>query len=306
MQSPIIPKLAPADVARLLLLSSLWGFSFIFMRVAAPEFGPVALIGLRMGLGALLLLPLLANRHHLGLLRANLGPLIVLGLTTAALPYSLLALATVRLDAGFTSLINAATPIATALIGAAFFATPILRQQVIGLTLALAGVALLSLGRLDFSAGGDGWFILAALCATLCYGFGGNYSRTRLSHLPSRVLAAGSCVAAAAVLLPPTLLLWPAAPVSDTAWGAALGLAALSTSGALLVYFQLLSSAGATAASTVTMLVPVSALAWGMLLLGESLSLQVLAGMLVTLLGTAIATGVLRLRPRRTLAGKGN
>lgn len=295
-------KMSPADVARLLLLSSLWGFSFIFMRVAAPEIGPVALIGLRMGLAALLLLPLLANRQHLRLLRANLGPLVVLGLTTAALPYSLLALATVRLDAGFTSLINAATPIATALIGAAFFATPILRQQVIGLTLALAGVVLLSLGRLDFSSGGDGWFILAALGATLCYGVGGNYSRTRLSHLPSRVLAAGSCAAAAAVLLLPTLLLWPTAPVSDTAWGAALGLAALSTAGALLLYFQLLSSAGATAASTVTMLVPVSALAWGMVLLGESLSLQVLAGMLVTLLGTAIATGILHLKPRRTLA----
>ena len=207
--------MSPADAARLLLLSSLWGFSFIFMRVAVPEFGPVSLIGLRMGLGALLLLPLLASRQQLALLRANAGPLVVLGLTTTALPYSLLALATVGLEAGFTSLINAATPIATALIGMAFFATPVLREQIIGLTLALA---------------------------------------------------------------------------------------ALSTAGALLLYFRLLSSAGATATSTVTMLVPVSALAWGMLLLGETLTLQMLAGMVATLLGTAIATGVLQLRRRRTLS----
>lgn len=235
------------------------------------------------------------------LLRQNLGPLIVLGLTTAALPYTLLALATMRLEAGFTSLINAATPIATALIGAAFFATPILRQQVLGLTLALGGVAVLSGGRLDFSAGGDGWFILAAVGATLCYGIGGNYSRTRLSHLPSRVLAAGSCAVAALVLLVPGVLLWPEAPVSTAAWGAALCLAALSTSAALLLYFQVLASAGATAASTVTMLVPVSALAWGFLLLDEALSLQVLAGMVITLLGTGIATGVVRLRRKRML-----
>ncbi len=293
--------MSPADTARLLLLSSLWGFSFIFMRVAAPEFGPVSLIGVRMGLGALLLLPLLASREHLRLLRANARPLVILGLSTAALPYSLLAFATVGLEAGFTSLINAATPVATALIGMAFFATPILREQIIGLTLALAGVGVLSSGRLDFEAGGDGWFILAALAATLCYGFGGNYSRTHLAHLPSRVLAAGSCAVAALALLLPTILLWPAAPVSSLAWGSALGLAALSTSGALLLYFSLLSSAGATATSTVTMLVPVSALAWGVLLLGESLSLQVIAGMIATLLGTAIATGVLRLRRRRTL-----
>lgn len=271
------------------------------MRVAAPEFGAVSLIFLRMTLGALLLAPLLAKPEYLRLLRQNLGPLLLLGLTTAALPYTLLALATMRLEAGFTSLINAATPIMTALIGAAFFATAILRQQILGLTLALIGVAVLSGGRLDFSVGGDGWFILAALGATLCYGFGGNYSRTRLSHLPSRVLAAGSCAAAALVLLIPGVLLWPEAPVSDIAWGAALGLAALSTAAALLLYFKLLASAGATAASIVTMLVPVSALAWGFLLLGESISLQVLVGMVVTLLGTAIATGVVRLRRKKPL-----
>ncbi|MHA7815606.1 MAG: DMT family transporter [Pseudohaliea sp.] len=294
-------RMSPADTARLLLLSSLWGFSFIFMRVAVPEFGPVSLIGLRMGLGALLLLPLLASRQHLGLLRANLKPLVVLGLSTTALPYSLLALATVGLEAGFTSLINAATPVATALIGMTFFATPVLREQIIGLTLALAGVGVLSFGRLDFEAGGDGWFILAALAATVCYGFGGNYSRTHLAHLPSRVLAAGSCAVAAVALLVPSILLWPSAPLSPLAWGSALGLAAFSTAGALLLYFRLLSSAGATATSTVTMLVPVSALAWGMLLLGETLTLQMLAGMIATLLGTAIATGVLQLRRRRTL-----
>ncbi|MEQ9465069.1 MAG: DMT family transporter [Haliea sp.] len=293
--------MSPADTLRLLLLSSLWGFSFIFMRVAAPEFGAVSLILLRMALGAALLIPLLAKPEYLRLLRQHLGPLFVLGLTTAALPYTLLALATMRLEAGFTSLINAATPIATALIGAAFFATPILRQQTLGLTLALFGVAVLSGGRLDFSAGGDGWFILAAVGATVCYGIGGNYSRTRLSHLPSRVLAAGSCAVAALVLLVPGLLLWPQEPVSGTAWGAALCLAALSTSGALLLYFQVLASAGATAASTVTMLVPVSALAWGFLLLDEALSLQVLAGMVITLLGTGIATGVVRSRRKRML-----
>lgn len=294
--------MSPADTLRLLLLSSLWGFSFIFMRVAAPEFGPVTLIFLRMAIGALLLVPLLANRTHLRLIRDNLGPLCLLGITTTALPYTLLALATVRLDAGFTSLINAATPIATALIGAAFFATPILRAQVIGLTLALAGVAVLSAGRLDFSAGGDGWFIAAALCATVSYGIGGNYSRTRMSHLPSRVLAAGSCAVAAVVMLIPGLLLWPEVTVSNIAWSSALGLAALSTAAALLLYFRLVASAGATATSTVTMLVPVSALGWGVLLLDETITLQVLAGMVITLVGTGIATGILQLRHRRTLS----
>ncbi len=288
--------MSPADTLRLLLLSSLWGFSFIFMRVAAPEFGAVSLIFLRMLIAALLLAPLLARRDLLQQVRENIGPLFLLGLMTSALPYTLLALATTRLEAGFTSLINAVTPVATALIGAAFFATPILRRQTVGLTLALAGMAVLSFGRLDFSVGGDGWFILAAVGATLCYGFGGNYSRTRLSHLPSRVLATSSCMVAAIVLLVPGVLLWPQTPVSQSAWSAALGLGAFSTAAALLLYFRILGSAGATAASTVTMLVPLSAITWGVVLLNESISGQVLAGMVVTLLGTGIAIGVLRVR----------
>ncbi|PRY63455.1 threonine/homoserine efflux transporter RhtA [Vreelandella songnenensis] len=290
--------MSPADALRLILLSTLWGLSFIFMRVAVPEFGAVSLVLVRMGIGALLLAPLLLGTHYLRLIWQHKGPLLLLGIVNHVLPFSLLALATTRLEAGFTSLINATTPIFTALLGALFFATPVLRQQYLGLALALAGVYVLSANRLDFSLGGDGWFVLAVLGATLCYGVAGNYSKTRLSHLPARVLAAGSSVMSALVLLIPGLWLWPSEPISALAWGNALALAVLSTALAFLLYFGLLASAGATAASTVTFLVPVSALLWGYWLLDETLSLQVVIGMVITLLGTAIATRLLRFRTR--------
>ncbi|MFI8749010.1 DMT family transporter [Vreelandella lionensis] len=293
--------MSSADALRLLLLSSLWGLSFIFMRVAAPEFGAVPLVLVRMGIGALLLVPLLLSLHYLRLIWQHKGPLLLLGIVNHVLPFSLLALATTRLEAGFTSLINATTPIFTALLGAAFFATPVQRQQYIGLALALLGVYVLSANRLDFGLGGDGWFIIAVLGATFCYGIAGNYSKTRLSHLPTRVLAAGSSAMSALVLLVPGVLLWPSEPVSTLAWGNALALAMLSTTLAFLLYFGLLASAGATATSTVTFLVPVSALLWGYLLLDETLSLQVVTGMVITLLGTAIATKLLRFKPRGAL-----
>ncbi|MCO7228601.1 DMT family transporter [Halomonas sp. CnH100-B] len=293
--------MSSADALRLLLLSSLWGLSFIFMRVAAPEFGPLPLVLVRMGIGALLLLPLLLSLHYVRLIWQHKGPLLLLGVVNHVLPFSLLALATTRLEAGFTSLINATTPIFTALLGAAFFATPVQRQQYLGLALALLGVYVLSANRLDFGLGGDGWFIIAVLGATFCYGLAGNYSKTRLSHLPTRVLAAGSSAMSALVLLLPGVLLWPSEPISPLAWGNALALAMLSTTLAFLLYFGLLASAGATAASTVTFLVPVSALLWGYLLLDETLSLQVVTGMVVTLLGTAIATKLLRFKPRGAL-----
>ncbi|SFU01828.1 DMT family transporter [Halomonas saccharevitans] len=293
--------MSAADTLRLILLSTLWGMSFIFMRVAVPEFGPVPLILLRMGVGALLLVPLLLSARYLRLVWDHAGRLLLLGLINHVLPFSLLALATTRLEAGFTSLINATTPIFTALIGALFFATPIQRQQYLGLALALFGVYVLSADRLDFALGGDGWFILAVLGATFCYGVAGNYARSHLAHLPVRVLAAGSTSASALILLVPGLLLWPAEPISGLAWGNGLALAVLSTALAFLLYFGLIASAGATATSTVTFLVPVSALLWGYLLLDEGLSLQILAGMAITLAGTAIATRMIRLR-RRAIA----
>lgn len=288
--------MSPVDALRLILLSTLWGMSFIFMRVAVPEFGPIPLILVRMGVGSLLLIPLLLSLRYLKLVWENKGGLLLLGLTNHVLPFTLLALATTRLEAGFTSLINATTPIFTALLGAMFFTTPVQRQQYVGLAMAFFGVYVLSANRLDFTLGGDGWFILAALGATFCYGVATNYSKTYLSHLPIRVLAAGSTAMSALILLLPGLLLWPSEPISGLAWTNSLALAVLSTTVAFLLYFALISSAGATATSTVTFLVPVSALIWGYLLLGEVLSLQVLIGMTITLVGTAIATGILRLR----------
>lgn len=291
--------MTPADTLRLVLLSSLWGMSFIFMRVATPEFGPVPLVLVRMGIGALLLVPLLLTVRYLKLVWEYKGSLLLLGLINHVIPFSLLALATTRLEAGFTSLINATTPIFTALLGALFFATPVQRQQYLGLAMALFGVYVLSANRLDFSLGGDGWFILAVLGTAFCYGIAGNYSKTRLSHLPVRVLAAGSSAMSALILLIPGLLLWPSEPISGLAWLNGLALAVLSTALAFLLYFGILASAGATAASTVTFLVPVSALFWGYLILDETLSLQIIAGMVITLAGTAIATRMIRLRTRR-------
>jgi drug/metabolite transporter (DMT)-like permease len=288
--------MSPVDTLRLILLSSLWGMSFLFMRVASPEFGPVPLVLVRMGVGALLLIPLLLTLRYLRLVWENKGGLLILGLINHVVPFSLLALATTRLEAGFTSLINATTPIFTALLGAIFFATPVQRQQYLGLAIAFFGVYVLSADRLDFSLGGDGWFILAALGATLCYGIASNYSKTRLSQLPVRVLAAGSSAMSALILLIPGLLIWPTEPISGLAWTNALALATLSTAVAFLLYFGLIASAGATATTSVTFLVPVSALLWGYLLLDETLGLRILLGMVITLAGTAIATRMIRWR----------
>lgn len=282
------------DAFRLIVLSTLWGVSFLFMRVAAPEFGPVPLIMVRMGVAALVLLPLFTVARYRTLFVQHLLPLATLALTNHVIPFSLLAYATLSLEAGFTSLINATTPLFTALIGVMLFAVPVQRQQYWGLGIAFLGVYVLSADRLDFSVGGDGWAILAALGATVFYGLAGNYSKARLAHLPVRVVAGGTTLLSSLILLVPAILLWPEQMPSGIAWANAIALAILSTALAFFLYFQLLASAGATATSTVTFLVPVSALGWGYVILGEVLTVQILVGMVVTLLGTGIATRLIR------------
>lgn len=281
------------DLIRLLVLSMIWGGSFLFMRIAAPEFGPIGLIMVRIGGAALLLGPLLVIDGYARTFLKRLPDFLVLGVTASSLPFVLLAFSTLSLEAGFTSLLNATTPIFTAIIGVIWFQSKFSRMQYAGLLIGLAGVAVLSWNRLSFKEGGDGWAILAALVASTAYGMGGNFTRHRMQDLPPRVVAAGSSVAGSLLMLPLGLWKWPAVNPSSKAWICALTLAIVCTAIAYLLFFRIISSASAMATSTVTFLIPVSAILWGFLVLNERLNLQVMTGMAITFFGTALVIELL-------------
>lgn len=284
------------DILLLTILSAIWGASFLFMRIASPEFGPVALICVRMTGAVSIVLPFLLSQKFRARVAAHALPLSLLGIMNHVIPFTLLAFATTRLEAGFTSLINATTPMFTAIAGAAFFATAISRSQVVGLAIAFCGVFILSFDKLSFTAGGAGWAILAGLGATFCYGISVNYSKRHLSGLSASEITVGSMLASTLILLVPGWWFWPEVQPSQEAWISAILLATVCTAIAFLLFFRVLASAGAIASSTVTFLVPVFAIGWGISLLGETLNLQLIIGMLVTLLGTAITLGLIRLR----------
>lgn len=283
------------DAFLLLILSAIWGASFLFMRIASPEFGPIALIFIRMFGAVIVVLPLLAEHQLRRSVLSHAGRLTVLGVLNHVLPFCLLAFATLRLEAGFTSLINATTPLFTAIIGAFWFRSMITRQQMIGLFIAFIGVFILSGDKLTFSSNGSGWAILAGLLATFCYGLSVHYSKTYLSHLRPKDITVGSMMASSTLLFIPALIFWPESPPSMQGWMSALLLAVVCTAIAFLVFFRVLASIGPNAAVTVTFLIPVFAIAWGVLILDEGITLQLLVGMLVTLSGTAITLGFLRL-----------
>ena len=287
----------PRDLLDLTLLAALWGGSFLFMRYAVPDFGVVPLIWLRVALASVCLLPLLLLKRQFGALRRQAGALTVMGLFNSGLPFLLIAWATLSITAGLASIMNAMTPVFTALIGALWLGDRLDGRRSLGLLLGLAGVALLAADKADFRPGGSGWAIVAMLLATACYGFAANHTRRYLQGVPALVNATGTQLVSALVLLPPALWSWPERMPGLGPWLAALVLGVACSALAYLLFFRLIARVGASRAVTVTFLVPVFGTLWGALFLGEPVTASMLAGGAVVLLGTGLATGVIGGRP---------
>lgn len=285
--------MTPRDLLDLTLLAALWGGSFLFMRYAVPDFGVVPLIWLRVALASVCLLPLLLLKRQFGALRQQAGALTVMSLFNSGLPFLLIAWATLSITAGLASIMNAMTPVFTALIGALWLGDRLDGRRSLGLLLGLAGVALLAADKADFRPGGSGWAIVAMLLATACYGFAANHTRRYLQGVPALVNATGTQLVSALVLLPPALWSWPERMPGLGPWLATLVLGVACSALAYLLFFRLIARVGASRAVTVTFLVPVFGTLWGALFLGEPVTASMLAGGAVVLLGTGLATGVI-------------
>jgi drug/metabolite transporter (DMT)-like permease len=286
------------DTLDLLLLAALWGASFLFTRMGAAEFGPVALAFVRVAGAAALLLPLMALRGQGAAWRTHARPIAAVGVVNSALPFLLFAVSALVLTTALMSVFNATASIWGALIAWLWLKEKLTPLRWLGLAIGVAGVLFLSWGKADFRAGEHGVSaaagVAAALGATWLYGLGANLSRRWLQGVPPLTVAAGSQTAAALVLAVPAAVFWPAVNPGATAWAAALALALLCTGLAYILYFRLLARTGAANAMSVTFLIPAFALLWGFVALGEVPTGTMLAGCAIILLGTALATGLLR------------
>lgn len=286
-----------SDVAALLVLAAVWGTSFLFLRIAAPAFGPAALIFIRVGVASLIMLPLLALQGQFGELRRHWRPIFIVGLTSSALPYLLGAIGALALSAGLMSIFNATTPLWTAVIAWLWLGMRLSPLRVAGLAIGFAGVLFLVVDEASLATGANGVSVATALAATLAapvfYGWSANYARRAMTGMAPLAMAAGSQAAAALVLAVPAALTLPSEMPGPGPWLAALLLATLCTAFAIIVWFRLIHSAGAANASTVTFLVPVSAVTLGTLVLDEALSPAMIGSCAVILFGTALATGLI-------------
>ncbi len=285
----------PLDILELFALGALWGTSFLFMRIAAPEFGPVSLVSLRVTIAALFLLPILLLTASLAPVRARAGNVLVMGFFNSAFPFTVFTYATLFLTAGYTAVLNSTAPLFTALVAFAWVGERLSRTGLVGLLLGLVGVVVLVWDKLQMDISTAGLAIAAGLVGAFSYGVAGNFARIRLAGLGSLELATGSQIAASLLLLPLAVAFWPAEMPSLRAWLAVLALGIPCTGIAYILFFRLLVRLGPAKAVTVTYIVPISAMIAGSLVLDEVVTGRMLAGCGLILVGTGLATGVIRL-----------
>ncbi len=288
--------LSARDVADLVLLAAIWGASFLFMRIAAPEFGPVPLIATRVTVAAVFLLIVLAARGGVRRLYAHAAPLILLGAFNSALPFSLFAYSVLSVTAGFASVLNATVPLFGALVAYIWLGEKLGPLRAVGLGVGFAGVLVLVWDKISFTPGGSGWAVLAGLSASFLYGIAASFTKKYLSNVDPLISATGSQMAAAVLLLVPAIIYRPTANPSQLSTVSAIALGVVCTGIALVLFFRLISRVGPAKAITVTYLIPAFGVFWGYLFLNEPVTINMFTGCSVILLGTGLANGLIGTR----------
>jgi drug/metabolite transporter (DMT)-like permease len=281
------PRVAPwRTPLELTLLGAIWGGSFLFMRVAATDFGALPLVEARLLLGAVVLLPFLWAA------RAQFTPALWLRIVGIAainsvLPFVLFAWGAERAPAGIGAITNAMTVMFTALVAFLFYGEQIGPRRLIGLLGGFIGVAILASGK---TQGLSVWpAALAGTGASLLYGFGINLVRRYLTGYPPGAVAAANLLSGSLLLAPLAIYNWPQHPISPASWVSAVLLGVLCTGVAFVFYYRLIARIGAPRTATVTYLIPLFGVIWAWLLLGEPLTLTMAAAGALILAGVALS-----------------
>ncbi|MEX2211838.1 MAG: DMT family transporter [Gaiellaceae bacterium] len=283
----------------LFVLASVWGASYLFIKVAVEDIEPAPMMFFRLALAALLLLPLVAAQGKLGEVRRAWRAGLILGVVNGAIPFTLIAWGEKHIDSGVAAIANATVPLFVALLLIQFLPTERLsRARLAGVLLGLVGVAVLTGGQ---PAAGGWWAVagtLAVVVASLSYGIAGVYGQVRVQGTAGPVLATASMIGGALALLPIAVWQLPDEVPSGKAIGSLLAMTVLGTAFAQLILFRMLRLHGSARLSLVTYLMPPVALFYGALLLDEAIRPEAVAGLALILVGVAVGSGKMRRRPQ--------
>ncbi|MFT3906485.1 MAG: DMT family transporter [Steroidobacteraceae bacterium] len=276
------------DAVELAVLGAIWGASFLFMRIAVGDFGPFALVEVRLALGAAILLPFLwRERAHF---TARHWPRLAgIALLNSAIPFTLFAWGAERAPAGIGAITNAMTVAFTALVGFVVYAERLSPRAVGGLIVGFTGVVILASSKVAGASVLPA--ALAGTLASLCYGFGINFVRRYLADLPAAATASATLLCSSLWVAPLAIGTWPQQAIGARSWISAALLGIVCSGIAFVLYYRLIRHLGPARASTVTYLIPLFGVVWAWIVLGEQPTWNmVIAGVLI-LGGVALAQG---------------
>jgi drug/metabolite transporter (DMT)-like permease len=291
------PASRPRELALLLLLALLWGGSFTLIKIAVASYPPATLVAIRVALGGIVLAVIArAHGHEFPTERRTWLRLLVQGALQSAIPFTLISWGETQIDSGLTGVLNATPPMFVFAISAFVLGTvPVLGSKLAGIVLGLAGVALLAgLGNAHV-AGTSTLAVLAVLAASLCYALGAIHAH-HFAHLSAFVIASGSLLMSSLFMLPISLAVdrpWTLAP-TPPATLAALALALLSTAFGQLLFFRLLKTIGSLATTSNAYLRALVSVLLGVIFLDEPLTVGIVAGGVLVLVGVPLVTGQMR------------
>jgi drug/metabolite transporter (DMT)-like permease len=275
-----------------MLLGGLWGGSFLFIRVAVPALGPFLLVELRVGLAVAALFLYALAVGSMPKIRGRWRSFLVLGFFNAALPFSLISAAEIYLTASLAAILNATTVMFSAIVAAVWMGDALTARKAIGIVLGIVGVSVLvSWDPLPLN-GAVLLAVAAMLLASLSYALGATYAKRSFTDIPPLGMAIGQLGGATTLFLPLAVVSLPETAPSTVVTLSMLGLAFLSTAVAYLIYFRLIENVGPTSTLTVTLLVPVFGLLFGVLLLEEPFGFGTLTGLGIILTSVVLITGI--------------
>jgi len=282
-----------SDTLLLILLAAIWGSSFIFMRATAADFGPVVLITLRIGIAAFCLLGFLLVKQRLQEFLQNWKSLFIIGLFNSALPFLFLAYASLSLNAGVMSIINALTPVFTALIAHFWLKDKMTKLQLLGMFIAMLGIIFLVWDKMSWNA--VSWLpIAAAVMTTVTYGIAANSTKKYLQHVSPMTASVGTLFFATLFMLLLSVFFLPDfSTIPTLSWVYAITLGVLCTALAYLLFFRLIQHIGPAKAVSVTFIIPIFSFLWAYLLLGEVVTVRMWIATVIILFGTGLVTGII-------------
>ena len=279
------------NFCELLLLSAIWGSSFLFLRIASPAFGPIFLIEMRVLSGLLVLLPIFFVMRKYQEFKLNWKMILLVSLLNMAIPFCFFAYSALNMGAGLLSIMNATVPIFTAMIGFLYFRQRLSKLGFAGLIVGLLGVAILMSESRDDTGITSDLAIPSALFASILYGIAINLAAHKLQGVSGITITTGSLFFSSTILLPLAISSRPEVIPEGVIWLSVLSLGIVCTGFGYVLFYRLIGEIGSQRAITTTYLIPLFSIFWGSLFLGETLTVAMFLGGVTVLLGVALTTG---------------